>query len=197
MDTLDFEQATTAVAALVAGVRDNQLGDPTPCTGRSVADLLDHIAGFPTAFTAAARKQRLDPELASPRADGANLAADFRARIARDLAELAEAWRDPAAYDGMTQAGPVDLPGNVAALVALDEVVVHGWDLARATGQEYDPGEAAAAACLGFAQSFEPPAEDDDGSLFGRPVPVPDDAPTLDRLAGATGRDPHWTPPAA
>ena len=96
----------------------------------------------------------------------------------------------------MTQAGPVDLPGEVAALVALDEVVVHGWDLARATGQDYDPGEAAILACLGFAQSFEPPADADDGGLFGPPVPVPDDAPALDRLAGATGRDPRWTPPA-
>ena len=77
----------------------------------------------------------------------------------------------------MTQAGPVDLPGEIAALVALDEVVVHGWDLARATGQDYDPGEAAILACLGFAQSFEPPADADDGGLFGPPVPVPDDAP--------------------
>ena len=196
MDTLDFEPATSAVAALVAGVRDDQLGDPTPCTGTSVADMLDHIGGFPTAFIAAARKERLEGRAAAPRADGSNLDEGFRDRIARDLAELAEVWRDPAAYDGMTQAGPVELPAEVAALVALDEVVVHGWDLARATGQAYDPGEAAALACLGFAQSFEPPKEADDGGLFGPPVPVPDDAPTLDRLAGATGRDPRWAPPA-
>ena len=36
----------------------------------------------------------------------------------------------------------------------------------------------------------------DDGGLFGPPVPVPDDAPTLHRLLGAAGRDPAWTPPA-
>jgi uncharacterized protein (TIGR03086 family) len=195
MDTLDFGPATSAVATLVAGVRDDQLGDPTPCPAYTVADLLDHMGGFPTAFIAAARKQRLGPA-AAPHADGANLDDDFRGRIAGDLAELAEAWRDPAAYTGMTQAGPVDLPGEVAALVALDEVVVHGWDLARATGQDYDPGEAAVLACLGFAQSFEPPGEGDTDGLFGPSVPVPDDAPALDRLAGATGRDPRWTPPA-
>ena len=201
MDTIDFGPATSAVAALVAGVRDDQLGDPTPCPAYTVGDLLDHIGGFPIAFTAAARKERLAAAAASPRADGANLDDGFRERIGRDLAELADAWRDPAAYSGMTQAGPVDLPGEVAALVALDEVVVHGWDLAKATGQAYDPGEAAALAALQFAQSFEPPADADvpadadDGGLFGPPVPVPDDAPALDRLAGATGRDPHWTPP--
>ncbi len=38
----------------------------------------------------------------------------------------------------MTKAGGVDLPGEVAGLVALDELVVHGWDVARATGQAYD-----------------------------------------------------------
>ena len=145
------------MAALVAGVRDDQLGDPTPCPAYTVGDLLDHIGGFPIAFTAAARKERLAAAAASPRADGANLDDGFRERIGRDLAELADAWRDPAAYSGMTQAGPVDLPGEVAALVALDEVVVHGWDLDKATGQAYDPGEAAALAALQFAQSFEPP----------------------------------------
>ena len=78
----------------------------------------------------------------------------------------------------MTQAGPVDLPGDVAALVALDEVVVHGWDLARATDQPYEPGEAAALACLGFVQSFEPPAE---GAVTvgytARPSPYPTTLP--------------------
>jgi uncharacterized protein (TIGR03086 family) len=67
---------------------------------------------------------------------------------------------------------------------------VHGWDLAVATGQPYDPDSAAVTACLGFAQSFEAPA-DDDGGLFGPPVAVPSEAPVLDRLAGATGRRPN------
>ena len=86
------------------------------------------------------------------------------------------------------------MPAEVAALVALDEVVVHGWDLARSTGQGYDADDAAVAACLAFVASFEAPAEGDDGGLFGPPVAVPDDARVLDRLIGATGRDPSWTP---
>jgi uncharacterized protein (TIGR03086 family) len=196
MDTIDFAPATTALARVVAAVRDDQLGDPTPCPKYSVADLLDHIDGFPVAFTAAARKERL-PGHAGPSGEGSRLEPGFRERIAGSLDELAGAWRDPAAYEGMTQAGPVELPGNVAALVALDEVVVHGWDLAKATGQPYDPDENAVLACLGFAQSFEPPAEGSGNGLYGPPVPVADDARSLDRLAGATGRDPHWTPPAA
>ena len=42
----------------------------------------------------------------------------------------------------MTQAGGVDLPGEVAGLVALNELVVHGWDIATASGQDYRPDEA-------------------------------------------------------
>ena len=72
----------------------------------------------------------------------------------------------------MTMAGPLEMPAEVAALVALDEVVVHGWDLARSTGQGFEADDAAAAACLGFASSFEAPAGDEAGP-FGPPVPAP------------------------
>lgn len=192
MEPLDFGPAATTVARVVAGVREEQLDDPTPCPDLTVADLLDHLGGLSLAFQAAARKER-PPGDGSPQADGSRLEPGWRYRIAAELERLAEAWRDPAAYDGLTLAGPVEMPGEVAALVALNEVVVHGWDIARATGQPYDPDPAAVAACLGFVASFEPPAEADDGGLFGPPVPVREDAPALDRLAGATGRDPAWT----
>ena len=186
--TLDLGPATAALATLVRGVRDDQLDGPTPCPAYTVADLLDHIGGFPVAFTAAARKEQLEGG-ADPSGDGSRLEEGFRERIAASLDELAEAWHDPAAYDGMTQAGPVELPGEVAAMVALNETVVHGWDLARATGQAYDPDPVAVGTCLDFAFGFSVEGE----GPFGPPVPVPDEAPALDRLAGATGRDPRWT----
>jgi uncharacterized protein (TIGR03086 family) len=107
------------------------------------------------------------------------------------LAALADSWRDPAAYVGSTQAGPVEMPADAAALVALDEIAIHAWDLAVATGQPYDPDPAAVEACAGFVASFEGTT---DGGLFGPPVDVPDSAPAFDRLLGATGRDPHWSP---
>jgi uncharacterized protein (TIGR03086 family) len=193
MGTLDLGPATTTVAGVVANIRDDQLDGRTPCPEATVADLLDHLGGLALAFRAAARKEP-PPGGGTPHADGSRLRAGWREEIAQRLAELAEAWRDPAAYDGMTQAGPVEMPAEAAAVVALDEVVVHGWDIARATGQRYEQDEAAVLACLAFAQSFEVPAGSDAGGLFGPPVAVPDDAPALDRLAGATGRDPGWTP---
>jgi uncharacterized protein (TIGR03086 family) len=190
MDPMDFGPATTTMARLVTRVTDDQLTARTPCPDYTVADLLDHIGGLAFAFTASARKG--EPG-GGGTGDGSRLEDGWRERIVAQLAELARAWQEPTAYDGVTMAGPIEMPAEVAALVALDEVVVHGWDLARSTGQRFDVDDAAAAACLGFAQSFEPPAGDEDGP-FGPPVPVPADADVLDRLIGATGRDPSWTP---
>jgi len=190
----DFRPTTTALAALVRGVRDDQLSGRTPCPDYSVADLLDHIGGLSVAFASAARKD--DPEGHAPSADGSRLEDGWRDRIAAALEDLGEAWQDPAAYDGLTMAGPIEMPADQAALVGLDEVTVHAWDLAVATGQPYPADPAAVSACQAFVDSFEPPpgGAADDGGLFGPPVAVPGDAAALDRLLGATGRDPAWTP---
>jgi uncharacterized protein (TIGR03086 family) len=191
MDPLDFDAATTTMARLVTAVTDDQLTARTPCPDYAVADLVDHIGGLAFAFTASARKA--DVPGGGGTGDGSRLEEGWRERIATQLAELSEAWRDPAAYDGMTMAGPIEMPAEVAALVAMNEVVVHGWDLARSTGQPFETDDTAAAVCLGFAESFEAPSSDE-GGPFGPPVPVPADADLLDRLIGATGRDPSWTP---
>jgi uncharacterized protein (TIGR03086 family) len=162
-----------------------------------VADLLDHIGGLALAFTMSARKQEI-PGGGNASGDGSRLEDGWRDRICAQLGELGEAWLEPAAYDGMTMAGPIEMPAEIAALVALDEVTVHAWDLAVATGQAYAADPAAVEAAHAFASSFEPPegGAADDGGLFGPPVPVPADAPALDRLLGATGRDPRWSPPS-
>lgn len=195
--TLPFGPATATLARVVSGVRDDQLGGPTPCPDWTVADLVDHIGGLTTAFTAAATKAEL-PGGAAPRADGSNLPDGWRERIVADLGVLADAWAQPAAYDGMTMAGPVEMPGDAAGLVALDEVTVHAWDLAAATGQPYDADPGVIDAVTGFVASFEPPdgGAADDGGLFGPRVDVASDAHPVHRLLGLTGRDPAWSPDA-
>ena len=189
MERFDLGPATKEMARLVAGIGDDQLAAPTPCPEYCVADLAEHVGGLTLAFTAAARKTATGEQ---PSVDGSQLEPGWRDRVAADLADLAAAWDDASAWEGMTMAGPVEVPGPVAALIALDELVVHAWDLAVATGQDYDPAESDVERCHGFAASFEPPAEND-GGLFGPPVAVPDDASPLDRLVGLTGRDPSWS----
>jgi uncharacterized protein (TIGR03086 family) len=145
------------------------------------------------AFTAAAAKD-LDAGGQPPSADGSRLGAGWRTRIPGRLAQLAAAWQDDAAWAGMTRAGGIDLPAEVAAAVTIDELVVHGWDLAMAAGLSFAADETMLKAAFGFAQAAV--ARDPDGSagLFGPPVAVPDDADLLDRLLGLTGRHPGWRP---
>ena len=85
------------------------------------------------------------------------------------------------------------MPADVVGLVALDELIVHGWDIAVATAQRYEPPSHELKAALSFVTSFDAPR---DGSLFGPIVEVPDDATELDRLLGLTGRYPSWQPPS-
>ena len=191
MDTLDLGPATRTMTGLIAGVRDDQLGAATPCPAYTVGDLADHIGGLALAFTAAAHKQEL-PGPAGPAADASRLEDGWRNRIAGDLERLADAWADPAAYDGTASAGGVEMPGAVAAMVALNEVVLHGWDLAQGTGQEFTVRDEDVATCFAFVEPTTLPGNEEmrDGGLFGPVVPVPTDAPALDRLLGAAGRRP-------
>jgi uncharacterized protein (TIGR03086 family) len=142
----------------------------------------------------AARKDRSVAD-ATGSFDGSQLADDWRQSVPSALDELSSAWTDPAAWEGMTAAGGIDMPGEIGGLVALDEVVVHGWDIARATGQDYVVDSGLLEPLITLAQQF---GGDDPGpdAAFGRPVPVPDGAPLLDRILGLTGRDPNWSPPS-
>jgi len=190
---VDFGPQTMLVARLAGHVTEKQLGAATPCPDYAVRNLLGHIVGLTGAFRDAARKDLgpttdTDPESFMP-----DVEPDWRSALPKLLEELAEAWRDPRAWDGMTRAGGIDLPGAVAGAVAMDELVVHGWDLARATGQRYEPDQDALETVYGFLRAA---AEDPSrgGGIFGPVVPVPDDAPLLDRVIGLSGRDPGWTP---
>ncbi len=186
---VDLGPAARRVARLVEAVPDDALDHPTPCEHYRVGDLLDHIGGFALAFRAAAVKKPLD---GAPVADATHLGDEWRTGVPDDLLALAEAWRDPDAWSGMTAAGGVDLPGEIAGLVALDELVIHGWDLAKATGQPAGYDGPGLEAVLGMVLHFRGSGID---GLFGDEVPVPDDAPLFDRILGIAGRDPNWRPP--
>jgi uncharacterized protein (TIGR03086 family) len=193
---VDLGPAAQRLAALVAAVPEEQLGAPTPCPDYALGDLLDHVSGLALAFRAAATRRPMEAA-AGPSGDAARLGDDWRARIPLALDLLAEAWADPAAWTGTTEAGGVEMSGPVAGLVALDELVVHGWDVARACGRPYDVDDASLEAVHAFVASFaEPGQESSSEDLFGPAVPVPADAPLLHRVLGLTGRDPGWRPPS-
>ncbi|MBN6039220.1 TIGR03086 family metal-binding protein [Amycolatopsis sp. 195334CR] len=190
----DLGPAAGRLSALVAGLRDDQLGAPTPCGSYSIEILLDHIDGLARGFLAAARKEDGALTAAPPAPAAGRLGADWRTRIPARLEELAGAWREPAAWEGMTKAGGVELPGAVAGQVALDELVLHGWDLAKASGQPFDCDAESIEAATGLVRMIAPPDQPRDPGLFGPAVEVPDEAGPLDKLLGLSGRDPAWSP---
>jgi uncharacterized protein (TIGR03086 family) len=103
------------------------------------------------------------------------------------------AWGELDAWVGVTYAGRLEMPAGAVGLVALDELVVHGWDLAVATGQPYEATTEEVEGAMSFVTWFDAPR---DGTIFGPIVPVADRSNQLDHLLGLTGRDPHWRPPA-
>ncbi len=194
---IDLGPAAGEVVRLLDHVADDQLDGPTPCPEYNVAALLDHLMGLSLAFAWAARKTTAEHRATAgaPRPVAANLDPQWRTVLPHRLRDMVEAWRDPAGWDGMTEAGGVRLPGEVAGVVALDELVMHGWDLARATGQPFHCDPASAVAVLEFTgQAAQPDRGAPRSGIFGPVVPVPADAPALDRALGFAGRDPAWSP---
>jgi uncharacterized protein (TIGR03086 family) len=194
MTVVDLGPATRRMADLISAIGAGQLEGPTPCPAYTLGDLLDHLSGLSLAFTVAATKAVGPGGSRAASGDASRLADDWRTRIPEQLAVLAEVWQSPDAWTGTTQAGGIDLPGEVAGVVALDEVVIHGWDVARATGHAYECDQPTLEVVLGFLGQFPDAGPDGRRGPFGPVVEVPAGAPLLDRVVGLAGRDPAWSP---
>lgn len=185
------------MATLVEGVPDGPLDGPTPCPAYDLGDLLDHIRTLTLAFTAAATKDTEGIGHLPPSGDGSRLGDDWRTQMPVALEALAAAWRAPEAWTGMTQVGGSDLPGGAAGVIVLDELVIHAWDLARATGQgqDFDADPASLAVVHGWLTELTAPEQSAlRNQIFGPVVAVADEEPLVDRVLGLTGRDPAWSP---
>ena len=101
----------------------------------------------------------------------------------RDLATLADAWASPQAWEGTTKIAGTEMPATVVGTVGLNEVVTHGWDLARAVGQPFPAGDATIAGCLEFIEPMsQPGAASNRAPAFGPTLAAPDSASNIDRL---------------
>ncbi|MFD3508983.1 TIGR03086 family metal-binding protein [Nocardia sp. NPDC058666] len=185
----DFEPAARSLAAIVDGISDDQLADSTPCGASTVRDVLAHVVGLTEAFRQAATKEAVGNSAPPPAGADTALPNDWRTLIPAQLEALTAAWRVGDAWDGDTEAGGVRMPAAVMAMVALDEIVIHGWDLAVATGQDLRVDPADSAILLEFLSETDPEGTP---GLFGPIVDIPSDAPVFERVLGLTGRDPAW-----
>jgi uncharacterized protein (TIGR03086 family) len=164
------------LAGVVSGITPDQLDAPTPCADFTVRGVLEHMIGGATLFAAAYDgTPPQEPDTSDP------IAGFLPA-----LGGLAESINRPGALDQTldTPFGPT--AGDAfARYVALDGIV-HGWDLATATGQSYEPDAALVAEIEAHARQILDPLRD--GSTFGLEVDAPADATPIERLAAYTGR---------
>ena len=185
---LDFDPPVRRLRSLLLGIDDDELTGPTPCPDWNIAALLDHLMGLALAFTQAARKRSDAPGISEPPPEPSaqHLTRHWRHRLPVLLEDLATAWKDQSAWTGTSQAGGVTMPAAAMGAVAMNELIMHSWDLARATGQEYFADPRTLEVLIEFlsqsAQTTPDPADDSEATL-------------LDQAVTLAGRDPAWRPP--
>ncbi len=180
---IDLNPACEAMVDVLAGVADDRLTSPSPCTEYTVGDLIDHVDLVAQGATALALGSSDLPDIGY-----SHLEPDWRDIVTQHVLALGKAWDDPAVWEGMGNVPGSDLANATWGKIALTELVVHGWDIATATGQAFDMAEHTLQACFEHVVAFVPNAPLPD--LWGSPKDVPPDAALLDRILAITGRDP-------
>jgi uncharacterized protein (TIGR03086 family) len=186
---LDLDPPVRQLRLLLLGITDDDLRSPTPCDDWTVGDLLDHIAEATRALTQAAQKLAEAPGTAVPLPppSAARLPTHWRGRLPVLLEDLATAWKNPAAWTGSAQYGGTAMPAVAAGTEAANELTMHGWDLARATGQDFATDPRILEALIEFLSQNA-----------GRAVPVievADEQMLLEAALTLSGRDPAWRRP--
>lgn len=179
-----FTQAVAQTGSIVAAVRPDQAGLPTPCADWDVRTLVSHMTGGVTRI--ALIGEGADALSLPPFADpGDDWAAAYRAAGAR----AAAAWADDAKLDALFAVPWGKVPGRVAVAGYVREVLAHGWDLAFATGQQTELDQELGAFALEVSQRSLP-AAGREGIPFGPLVQAPAGAGVYAQLAAWLGRTP-------
>lgn len=184
----EMTDAAEAAARTVTHVDPGQLTQPTPCTDWDVRTLLNHLIVW-TSHSLAARarggsvsQDLIDRDFAAD----PGFAQAYRSELDRALA----AWADPAVWERSMDVMGSPMPAADIAGLNIAEMVLHGWDLATATGQRYAVSDRAASAAMRAVQANAELFRQYKG--FAEPVEVPPSAPLLDQVLALSGRDPAW-----
>ena len=178
LDQLD--QLGPVLGGVVSQIRSDQLDQPTPCADFTVRGVLEHMIGGATAFAAGFRGEP------APSAD-LGLPADPIAGVGQALTDLIDAMHSPGALDRTIAAPFGDVPGDAFARFVVLDGLVHGWDIATALGQPYEPPDELVAAVDGFAREAIVPAMRE-AEMFAAPTDAPAGATSIEQLVAFTGR---------
>jgi uncharacterized protein (TIGR03086 family) len=180
----DFTARADAFATILDRA-DGRWDAPTPCDGWSVRDVVVHAIETERDFL---ERQDLSP---GPAPDLADLPSAWREHASAVAAVLARDGVAEREYDGYF--GRTTVAATMADFYGWD-LVVHGSDIARATGQEWSVSDEEAAALHRTADGWGDALYSE--GVCDEAVPVPEDASASDRLLARLGRDPQWTPAA-
>jgi uncharacterized protein (TIGR03086 family) len=175
-----LDELAPVLGAVVTQIAPSQLDEPTPCADLTVRGVLEHMIAGATAFAAGFRGEP------APSNGGAPV-GDPLARFGEAMTGLSDAVHAPGALARTIEApfGPVD-GTSFARFVVLDGLV-HGWDLATATGQHYEPPAGLVAEVDAFAREAIVPSMRATG-MFAEPADTPAGASPIERLSAFTGR---------
>ncbi|MEV6108185.1 TIGR03086 family metal-binding protein [Streptomyces sp. NPDC051940] len=187
-ETHQHMKEVAAEAARVAhGVREDQLADPTPCTDWDVRTLVNHWVLYTShGLEHRARREQLPEELT-----GRDFTADagWADAYAAQLDKAVGAWADPAVWEGEIDLGFTTMPAAEIASLVVKEMAVHGWDVARSTGQQLTVSDRAGEAVLRVVEEHAEIYRQYDG--FAEPVEPPAGATAFERALALSGRDPR------
>jgi len=180
--TARLASAVPVTGHLVGVIEPAQWDLPTPCPDWTVRDLVGHLVLGHRRFAAALTGGT------PPAPDVDLLGGDPETAYASSAEAMLAAFRADGALDRPVSIPAGTLPGRVACELRVVEALVHGWDLARATGHslEFSAGLVEESIAFSRLQLGRLPA---DRTPFGPSQPVADDAPPLDRLAALLGRE--------
>jgi uncharacterized protein (TIGR03086 family) len=174
-----YRAATDRAVAVVEAVAPSQLTWPTPCSEWTVQQLIDHlISGADYLLAAATGAGPVSTEGAS--------GTDYRMRVGRVLSAL----ELPGALERVC-VSPLGFNWPVADAIAgtFMDVLIHTWDLARATGQDEQLDTRLVDACVAMFLP-EMPRRGREAGIVGPEVVLAENASVQDRLLAAMGRTP-------
>jgi uncharacterized protein (TIGR03086 family) len=178
---------------IVAGIKPDQLGSPTPCTEWDLRALLEHMIGQHYGFAAAARGEETDRSIWDPHPLGDDPVTQYTDAVREVTAAFGEEGLLGRRFVLPEIHETLRFPAPAAISFHLLDYVVHGWDVARSIGSAAQYDDDLVAAALAVADQIPQGAPRlEPGALFRPNVSVPEDASPMDRLIASTGRSPSW-----
>ncbi len=189
----EMADAAAEAARVVRGVPDGEksLDAPTPCGDWDLRTLLNHTI----LWTSYSAERRAHGESVAEDLMSKDFTADpgFREDYARQVSKAVDAWNAPGAWEGTRDVMGSATPAADVGAMLIMEMALHGWDVARATGQEYHATGALAAALeqtvIAQAELFRK------YQGFADAIETGGDATTFAKALALSGRDPGWERP--